>query len=76
MLLNFDGAPGKTPSEQLTALGGVKDQVEKEMQPQWEQAYFWARFTQRLDVALSLHLHARKKVMAYTRAGNEHASVG
>lgn len=71
-ILNLSGAPSD-PIERLIWLGGVKEQVESEMDDQWEQAYFWARFTNRLDAALDLHLHSRKRVMAYTRAGNEHA---
>jgi hypothetical protein len=45
--------------------------VHAELEPEWQQAYFWARFTGRLDAALALRLHSQKKVMAYTRAENE-----
>jgi hypothetical protein len=70
-ILNLKGAPDD-PIERLIWLGGVKEQVEAEMNYQWQEAYFWARFTGRLDAALNLGLHSRKRVMAYTRAENEH----
>lgn len=71
-ILNLESAPDD-PIERLVWLGGVKEAVEREMDEQWVQAYFWARFTGRLDAALDLGLHSRKRVMAYTRRGNEHA---
>lgn len=71
MLLDVSAAPSD-PIERLVWLSGVKDQVAKEMDEQWSDAYFWARFTGRLDAALSLGLHGRKRIMAYTRAANEH----
>lgn len=70
-ILNLRNAPDD-PIERLVWLGGVKDQVEAEMNAQWSEAYFWARFTGRLDAALALGIHSRKRVMAYTRAENEH----
>lgn len=69
-LLNFASAPDD-PIERLIWLGGVDDQVKTELEREFQEAYFWARFTGRLDAALDLHLHSRKKVMAYTRAENE-----
>jgi hypothetical protein len=69
-LLDLSEAP-KDPVERLIWLGGVKDQVAEEMDVEWTEAYFWARFTGRLDQALALGLHSRKRVMAYTRHGNE-----
>ncbi len=69
-LLNFNRAP-TDPIERLVWLGGVMDQVHAELDEQWQEAYFWARFTGRLDAALALGLHSRKRVMAYTRAENE-----
>lgn len=70
-ILNLKGAPDD-PIERLVWLGGVKDAVNDEMDYQWQEAYFWARFTGRLDAALALGLHSRKRIMAYTRAENEH----
>ncbi|HVQ18899.1 MAG TPA: hypothetical protein VMT27_07675 [Actinomycetes bacterium] len=69
-ILNLKDAPDD-PIERLIWLGGVKEQVEAEMDRHWTEAYFWSRFTGRLDTALGLGLHGRKRVMAYTRAGNE-----
>lgn len=70
MILNFNRAPDD-PIERLVWLGGVMDQVHRELDEQYRIAYFWARFTGRLDAALDLGLHSRKKVMAFTRAENE-----
>lgn len=69
-ILDLSDAPDD-PIERLIWLGGVLEQVHKELDPQWRQAYFWARFTGRLDDALRLGLHSRKKIMGYTRAENE-----
>lgn len=69
-ILNLRGAP-TDPIERLVWLGGVNDAVKKELDDQFQEAYFWARFSGRLDAALALGLHSRKRVMAYTRAENE-----
>lgn len=69
-ILNLRGAP-EDPIERLLWLGGVDEAVKKELDGLFAQAYFWARFTGRLDAALALGLHSRKRVMAYTRAENE-----
>jgi hypothetical protein len=72
-LLDLSDAPDD-PIERLMWLSGVADQVAEEMDAEWAGAYFWARFTGRLEAALGLGYHSRKRVMAYTRHGNE--SVG
>lgn len=69
-ILDVSDAP-EDPIERLVWLGGVAEQVEREMKAHWEETYFWARFSGRLDAALKLGLHSHKKVMAYTRAANE-----
>lgn len=69
-ILNLEDAPDD-PIERLIWLGGVAEQVRRELDPQFQQAYFWARFTGRFSEALSLGLHSRKRVMAWTRAENE-----
>jgi hypothetical protein len=69
-ILDLSGAPDD-PIERLIWLGGVLEQVNKELEPEWREAYFWCRFTGRLSEAMGLGLHSRKKVMAYTRAENE-----
>ena len=70
MILNLSGAP-EDPIERLLWLGGVNEAVKHELDDAFMEAYFWARFTGRLDAALELGLHSRKRVMAYTRAENE-----
>jgi hypothetical protein len=69
-ILDVTGAPDD-PIERLIWLGGVMEQVKSELDDQFQEAYFWARFSGRLDAALDLNLHSRKRVMAYTRAENE-----
>lgn len=68
-ILNLRGAP-TDPIERLVWLGGVMEQVRSELDDAFADAYFWARFTGRLQNALDLRLHSRKRVMAYTRAVN------
>lgn len=70
MILDLSDAPSD-PIERLVWLSGVKDAVSREMDDQWADAYFWARFTGRLDSAIGLGYHGRKRIMAYTRAANE-----
>lgn len=72
-ILNLPDMPDD-PIERLVYLSGVKEQVAKELDDLYTEAYFWCRFTGRLAPALALRYHSRKKVMAYTRAGNE--SIG
>lgn len=69
-ILNLDDAPADA-IERLIYLNGVLAQVKKELEPQWQQAYFDARFTGRLDEADNLGFHSHKKIMAFTRAENE-----
>jgi len=69
-ILDLRGAP-EDPIERLLWLGGVMDQVREELDDAFKEAYFWSRFTGRLDAALALGLHSRKRVMSYTRAENE-----
>lgn len=69
-ILDLSEAPAD-PIERLMWLGGVLEQVNKELDPQWQDAYFHARLESRLDAALDLDLHSPKRIMAWTRAGNE-----
>lgn len=69
-ILDVSAAPTE-PIERLMWLGGVMDKVKSELDRELAAAYFQARFQGQLDVALSLGLHSRKKVMAYTRRANE-----
>ncbi len=70
MILNLEDAP-TDPVERIAWLSGVKKQVQTELEAEFQQAYFWARLSGRLDAALSLRQHSQKRVMAYTRAENE-----
>lgn len=69
-ILNLPDMP-EDPIERLVYLSGVKEKVDRELDDLYQWAYFWARFTGRLNAALKLGYHSRKRVMAYTRAGNE-----
>lgn len=69
-LVNFDECP-TDPIEALLWLSGVKDRVDVELDARLQKAYFQARRTGRLETALGLGLHSRKRVMRYTRNENE-----
>jgi len=69
-ILNIDEAP-TDPIERLVWLGGVQTQVRRELNAALQEAYFWARFTGRLDEATALDLHSQRRIMAWTRAENE-----
>jgi ribosomal protein L15E len=70
MLLRLDDAPSD-PIERVVWLSGVKEQVNKELDAAFEDAYFEARMQQRLDAAITAGPHAKKRVLAYTRRANE-----
>ena len=69
-LLNLADLPSD-PIEQIMWLTGVQDQVTKELDTAYRNAYFEARLQHRLESAISAGPHARKKVLAYTRQENE-----
>ena len=69
-LLNLSEAP-EDPIERLLWLSGVKTQVQRELDREFQLAYFWCRFTGRLDEAERLALHSHKRIMAFTRSENE-----
>lgn len=70
LLLRLNSAPDD-PIERLVWLGGVKEEVERELDDLFADAYFWARLNGTMHTALDLRLHSRKKAFAYTRKGNE-----
>lgn len=70
MYIEWSEAPAD-PIERLVWLGGARKSFEDQIEPLWQSAYFEARLTQRLDSALHLRLHSRKRIMAWTRAENE-----
>lgn len=70
-IVDFSAAPDE-PVERLIWLGGVKEAVRNQLETEWQRTYFQARQQGMLPAALALSLHSRKKVLAYTRAENEH----
>lgn len=70
MTVDFTSAP-TDPIERLLWLSGAREVFEAQLQAEFQKTYFDARRTGRLDAALSLGLHSRKRVMAYTRHENE-----
>lgn len=70
MLCDFTDAPDE-PIARLMWLSGVREQVQRELDHEYQVAYFNARLQQRFIPALDLHLHSRKKALAFTRAENE-----
>lgn len=69
-ILNLDDAPHDA-IERLVYLNGVLKQVHDELDPAWQEAYFDARFTGRLDQADALGYHSHKRIMQFTRNENE-----
>lgn len=70
MNIDFAGAPAD-PLERLVWLSGARQVLDAELDAAWQVAYFEARMTGRIDQALALHQHSRKRVLAFTRAENE-----
>lgn len=70
MKIDLSDAP-KDAIERLVWLGGAKDVFDREVNAAFQQAYFEARQTGRLDAAEALRLHSHKRIMAFTRAENE-----
>jgi hypothetical protein len=70
MNIDFSGAPSD-PVERLVWLSGAREVLDAELSNAWQVAYFEARMSGRIDQALALKLHARKRVLAFTRAENE-----
>jgi hypothetical protein len=56
-LLDLSRAPDD-PIERIVWLDGVMEQVRDELDEAFSEAYFWARFTGRLDAALALKRQA------------------
>lgn len=70
MLLDLSDAP-KDPVERLMWLGGVHQQVVRELDAAFGDAYFNARLQGRFDTAVEAGPYARKRALAYTRHENE-----
>lgn len=69
LTLNFDDCPSDA-LEALVWLSGAQEQVDKELDARWQQAYYEARLTGRIEAALALGYHSQKRVLAWTRAVN------
>lgn len=70
MTIDTSDAP-QDPIERLLWLSGARDAFDRTITPMWQEAYFEARLTDRLDQAVDLHLHSQKRILAWTRAENE-----
>jgi hypothetical protein len=68
--LDLSNAPSD-PIERLLWLSGMEEAMKRELQDALQVAYFEARLENRLDPALAVGLHSRKRALAYTRAENE-----
>lgn len=70
MLLNLQDAP-EDPVARLAWLTGVREQVHRELETEYETAYFNARLQGVLESAIKAGPYARKRVLAYTRRANQ-----
>jgi hypothetical protein len=70
MLLNLEQMP-TDPIERVMWLSGVKEQVTRELDDQFSEAYFQARLEHRLETAIKAGPFAKKRVLAYTRRENQ-----
>jgi hypothetical protein len=70
MILNLDNMP-RDSIKRLMWLSGVKEKATDELDQALAEAYYQARLERRLDTALALGLHSRKRVLAWTRRENE-----
>ena len=52
-------------------MSGAKAAFDTQSAAVWQETYFEARLTGRLQAAIDLKLHSRKRIMAFTRAENE-----
>jgi hypothetical protein len=69
-LLNLSDAPDD-PIERVMYLSGVMEQVRKELDAAFAEAYFEARLQHRLESAIAAGPYAKKRVLAYTRRENQ-----
>jgi hypothetical protein len=72
-ILNLNDAPSD-PLERLLWLSGVKEAAARELEDAYAKAYAEARMERRFDAALSLHLHGKKRALAFTRRWNSSQS--
>lgn len=70
MQINTDDMP-KDPIERLVWLSGAQEAFDEVINPLWQRAYYEARLTGRLDAAIELRNHPKKKILTFTRRENE-----
>jgi hypothetical protein len=69
-ILSLDDAP-TDPIARLVWLGGVKEQVAKELDDAFAAAYFDARLKRQMEQAVRQGPFAMKRALAYSRRENE-----
>lgn len=69
-LLDLTEAP-QDPIRRLLWLSGVMDEVKAELDTQFQRTYYEARVEQRIESAFDLKLHARARILKWTRQENE-----
>lgn len=69
-IIDLSQAP-TDPIQRIVWLGGVQAAVKKEVDTAFQEAYFDARIKGMLGEAISLAIHSRKRIMAWTRHANE-----
>jgi len=69
-ILNTANMPAD-PIEQIIFLDSVQEQVDRELDALYQQAYFDARATGRLETALRIGRASRKRALRWTRRQNE-----
>lgn len=70
MNIDFSETPSD-PIERLLWLSGARESFDQQVGTAWQVAYFEARLKGLIDPAIGLHLHSRKRILAFTRAENE-----
>jgi len=68
--IDFSEAPADA-LQRLVWLSGAKAAFDAQVDALWQRSYFEARLTGRFEAALGLHLHSKKRALAFTRAENE-----
>ena len=69
-ILNLGKAP-RDPVALVVYLDGVQEQVQRELDHAYEEAYFRARLERRFDSAVAVGRASRKRALAWTRRANE-----
>ena len=69
-ILNLNAAP-KDAIERIIWLDGVQEQVRRELEAEYQKAYFEARVTRRFDAAVRAGKASKKRALAWTRRQNE-----